>query len=198
VKRWPIILGRGGTVLLAVGLALLLVSFIPSATVNFQEPPQVISGASWQTFYVETITPQQTLDVSIATNGTLSAYLLETWPSKAYEWIGEHHPELTVFPNVTYFDQFLEANSASIAWQYKIVNQTVDHKYVPAAIVNVTLAVSNHGSDSLNVDYSYSLTKGVAPTAKVQFLSELTIPIGAALTIPWLSSLLRAKGRRKS
>lgn len=197
MKRWSIVLGRGGTVLLAVGLALLLVSLIPSVTVSVQGAPQVISSASWQTSFVGTMAPEQTLHISIATNGTIHAYLLETWPSTAYEWIAEHHPELTGFPNVTYFDQFLNANPALIAWQLAIVNGTVNHEYVPATIVNVTLALSNHSSDSVSVDYQGSIASSVAPTAEVQTLSEFAIPIGAVLTILWLAEWRKAKkGRR--
>jgi hypothetical protein len=198
MKRWPIILCRGGTVLLAVGLALLLVSFIPYAQVNIQGPPQVIGSASWQTYYIDTITPQQTLDITITTNGTLDIYLLETWPETAYEWISEHNPGLTDFPNVTYFDQFLEANPTLIAWQSEIHDGTVDQEYIPTAVVNMTLAVSNHGSDSVSVDYQYSLRSGVAPTAKVRLLSEFAIPIGFVFTLPWLNELVRAKKKRDS
>jgi hypothetical protein len=197
VKSWPIVLGRGGTVLLAVGLALLLVSFIPSVQSNTQEQLQVINNASWQTYYIDTITPQQTLDITITTNGTIDAYLLETWPSTAYDWISEHNPGLTDFPNVTYFDQFIEANPTLIAWKSEIHGGTVSYEYVPTAVVNVTLAVSNHGSDSVNVDFQDSLRSGIAPTAKVRLLSEFAIPIGFVFTLPWLNEL-RAKKKQDS
>lgn len=196
MKRWTIVLGRGGTVLLAVGLALLLVSLIPSLTTSVQGPPQVISSASWQTYFVGTMTPEQTLHISITTNGTIHAYLLETWPSTAYDWIAKHHPELTGFPNVTYFDQFLDANPALIAWQLDTVSGTINHEYAPATIVNVTLAISNHGSDSVSVDYQGSLASGVAPTAEVRTLAEFAIPLGAVFTILWLAESLRAKRRQ--
>ena len=125
MKRWPVILCRGGTVLLAVGLALLLVSLIPSAQLNVQGSSGVIGSASWQTYYLCTFTPQQTLDITITTNGTLEAYLLETWPSTIYEWIS-NHTGVTDLSNVTYFDQFLTANPALIASKREINDGTVD------------------------------------------------------------------------
>ena len=198
MKGWSVILCRAGTVLLSVGLALLLVSYIPSAQLNVQNQSQVIGSAFWQTYYVGTITPQQMVDITIATNGTLHAYLLETWPSRPYEWISEHHPELTDFPNVTYFDQFLEGNPTLISWQSQIHDGIVDHEYVPTTVVNLTVAVSNQGSDSVRVDFSSSLTSGVAPTTKVRLLSEFAIPIGIAFTIPWLGGVLRGRRRARN
>jgi hypothetical protein len=145
-----------------------------------------------------TMTPEQTLHISITTNGTVHAYLLETWSATVYDWIAEHYPKLTIFPNVTYLDQFLDANPALIAWQLAIVNGTADHDYVPATIVNVTLAISNHGSDPVSVDYQSSFANSVAPTAEVRTLSEFAIPLGAVFTIPWLAEWRKAEKGRKS
>jgi len=199
MRRWSIVLGRGGTVLLAVGLALLLVSLIPSSTTSTPETLQIISGDTWQTYFVGTgiMTPEQTLHLLITTNGTIHAYLLETWPSTVYAWIIEHNPQLTEPSNVTYFDEFLDANPASIIWQLAIANETINHEYVPAMIVNVTLAISNHSSDSANVEYQSSVASGVAPTVEVRTLAEFALPLGAVFTIIWLAEWRRAKkGRR--
>ncbi|HML03591.1 MAG TPA: hypothetical protein VK487_09505 [Candidatus Bathyarchaeia archaeon] len=197
MKRWLIVLGRAGTVLLAVGLALLLVSLIPSIAVSVQEAPQIIGSASWQSYSIGTMAPEQTLNISIATNGTIDAYLLETTPTTIYEWIAEQHPELMGFVNVTYFDQFLHANPTLIAWQLAIANETISHEYTPNTVLNVTLAISNHSSNSVNVTYQSSIASSVAPTAEVRTLAEFTIPIGAVFTALWLAEWQRAKrGRR--
>jgi hypothetical protein len=68
---------------------------------------------------------------------------------------------------------------------------TIDYDSVPAKIVNVTHVISSHGSDFVSVDYSDSLTSGVAPAAKVRVLSEFAIPIEVVFTV-WLIELLRA------
>ena len=58
MKRWIIFLGRGGTILVSVGLALLLVSFIPSAQLGTQGGKTAIPPkwnglyANAQTLYV--------------------------------------------------------------------------------------------------------------------------------------------------
>jgi len=197
VKRWFIVLGRCGTILLAVGLALLLVSLIPPMTVTVQGTIPYIGSDSWQTYSVSTMTSEQTLNISVAANGTIQAYLLETSPTTPYEWIAEHNPELTEFPNVTYFDQFLSENPTLIAWQHAITNETINHEYAPATVVNVTLAISNHSSVPVSVDYQGSIASSLAPTEEVQTLAEFAIPIGAVFTILWLAEWQRAKrGRR--
>jgi hypothetical protein len=83
-----------------------------------------------------------------------------------------------------------------IAWQLAIVNGTINHEYIPATIVNVTLALSNHSSDSVSVDCQSSIASSLAPTAEVRTLAEFAIPLGAVFTILWLAELLRAKRGR--
>jgi hypothetical protein len=198
VKRWPIILGRGGTVLLAIGLALFLVSLIPSMQLNSYSNNINVHSKTWEAHPgLGVLTPLQTLQLTVSANGTFGVYLLETELPTIVEWITGHYSESIDWSNVTYFDQFLHANPSLIAWQSEIQNGTVNTEYAPDNTVNMTLAISTHGSDSLNMTYSYTTTSGVAPTAKVRTLSEFVIPIGIALTIPWLRELLRAKRRQR-
>jgi hypothetical protein len=181
VKRWPVILGRVGTVLIAIGLALFLVSLIPPAQSSNAGNGSI--RESWQPYYETTLTPQQTLRVSVTANGTIDLYMLET--SIGANDVG----------NVTYFVQFLEANSSLIAWHGEVHGGTIEHEYSPGTVVNVTFVVSSHGSEYVSFDYSVSVITGKAPAAKAQTLSEFAIPIGIVFTIPWLNELLRARRR---
>jgi hypothetical protein len=196
VRRWPTVLGRGGTVLLAIGLALLLVSLIPSIQLSNYSGNTFISSETWEAPSIGVLTPQQTLQLTVAANNTLDVYLLETATSTIIEWIKSNYSEPPDPFNVTYFDQFLQANPALIAWHRVILSGTISTEYTPGSTVDITLAFSTHGSDSLNLNYSYSTTSGVAPTAKVRTLSEFAIPIGAVFTIPWLAELQRARKAR--
>jgi hypothetical protein len=191
VKRWPVILGRVGTVLIAIGLALFLVSLIPPAQSNFSNNGSI--RESWTSYYETTLTPQQTLRVNVTANGTLDVYMLETSTGAIDRWIAELNPDQV--GNVTYFDLFLEANSSLIAWQGKVRSGTIDHEYSPGTVVNVAFIVSSHGPDYVSFDYSVSVITGKAPAAKVQTLSEFAIPVGIVFTIPWLNELLRARRR---
>ena len=196
MKRWPIILGRGGTVLLAIGIALLLVSLIPPIQLNNSSNTNVRSE-TWEAYPgLGVLTPLQTLQLNVAANGTLDVCLVVTALPTIIEWITSHHSESIDWSNVTYFDEFLHANPSLIVWQSEIHNGTINTEYTPDNTVNVTLAFSTHGSDSLSAIYSYTISNGLAPTTKVRNLSEFVIPVGAVFTIPWLGELLRAKRKR--
>jgi hypothetical protein len=198
VKRWPIILGRGGTVLLAIGLALFLVSLIPSMQLNNFSNKINVRSKTWEPYPgIGVLNPLQTLRLTVSANSTFGVYLLETDLPAIVEWITSHYSESIDWLGVTYLDQFLQANPSLVAWQSEAQNGTVNTEYTPGSTVNMTLAISTHGSDSLNATYSYTITSSVAPTAKVRTLSEFVIPIGAVFTIPWLGQLLRAKRRRR-
>lgn len=203
MKRLTVLLGRGGTTVLAIGLALFLISLIPSVPIGSSLGNGYRNGKTWQTLDGDSLlTPQQTLHVTVTTNGTLNVYVLEVSSRTIYEWItaradSEHYSDSIDFSNVTYFDEFLNSNPGLIAWQAELHDGTIDYEYVPTKIVNVTLTVSNHSPDVVSADYALSLSRSVAPASKVRILSEFAIPIGVVFTLPWLSNLLRARKRRK-
>jgi hypothetical protein len=198
MKRLTVLLGRSGTTVLALGLALFLVSLIPSTPTGSYSGHVSANGKAWQTLDGDTIlTPQQTLHVTVTTNGTLNVYILEVTVQTIYEWILEHHSESIDPSNITYFDEYLDSNPGLIAWQGQTQDGNIDAEYVPTKIVNATSAVSNHSPDAASTDYTWSLLRNVAPFSRVRILSEITIPTGVVLTLPWLSDLLRAKKKTK-
>jgi len=197
MKRWSILLGRCGTTLVAIGLALFLVSLIPSPSLGGFGGNDYISGQTWQTRYGNVMTPQQILSVTITTNGTLDIYVLEVDSLTVYNWISERSG-MAGFSDVANFDQFLESNPTSIAWQGQIHDGTISHEYVPTKVVNVTLAIANHSPDVASSDYEGSLSRSLAPVSKVQTISEITVPVGIVLTLPWLSNLLKVRRREKA
>jgi hypothetical protein len=203
MKRWLIVLGRGGTVLLSVGLALLLVSLIPSAQLSSSTTTgEALPAASWwgvdlwELTSQQTLTPQQTLHITINTTGAINITLIGTSVQAISNWM----TNTTNWSSVTYFDAFLKSNPTLIIWQREVDNGTIDYDYVPTEVVNVdqvnmSLVTSNYGSNYVDVQYAGSVESGVAPTAKVRTLSEFVIPIGAVLTLPWLNEI--ARGRKK-
>jgi hypothetical protein len=208
VKRWPIILGRGGTVLLAVGLALFLVSLIPYGQLgSSMNLPGSVNAASWWGYDLRdlatqpTLTPQQTLHITVSSTGAVNVTLIDTTVQAIMNWINGIHGNMTEWSNITYFDGFVKSNPTLIVWQHKLNNGTIDYDYVPTEVVsidqvNMSLVVSNYGSNPVVVNYAGSIESRVAPTVKVLTLSEFAIPIGVALTLPWLRELVRAKRKR--
>jgi hypothetical protein len=209
VKRWSIVLGRGGTVLLSVGLALLLVSLIPSGQVgsptNLTGP---LNAASWWGYDLRdlspqpTLTPQQTLHITVSTTGSVNVTLIDTSVQAIYNWMNDTHANMTDWSSITYFQEFEKNNPTLIVWQREVDNGTIDYDYIPTEVVsidqvNMSLVVSNYGSKAVVVQYTASVENSVAPTGKVLILSEFAIPIGAALTLPWLNEFARARRKLK-
>jgi hypothetical protein len=207
VKRWPIVLGRGGTVLLSVGFALLLVSLIPSGQLGSSTTggqSVTAAGIGWWDFELQglspqpTLTPQQTLHITLSMTGAVNVTLIDTTQQAILNWINTIHGNMSDWWNIAYFDEFVKSNPTMIVWQREVDNGTLDYDYVPTSVVsvdqlNMSLVVSNDGSDPVGVQYTGSVESGVAPTVKVRTLSEFAIPIGVALTLPWLNELVRAR-----
>jgi hypothetical protein len=145
-----------------------------------------------------TLTPQQTLHITFNTTGTVNVTLVDTTVEAIMTWISDIQPKVTDLFNVQYFDEFAKSNPTLIVWQREVDNGTLDYDYVPTQVisideVNMSLVASDYGSNPAVVEYTGSVESGVAPTAKVRTLSEFTIPIGAALTLPWLNELVKAR-----
>jgi len=201
VRRWIILFGRSGTVLLAVGLALLLASLIPTIQMSISMGSDILSQRTWssQRTYEGILTPQHSLRFSVTANATLNVYVFEVNTQTIYSWINEHHPDLIYLPlNVTYLEEFLEANLNSIGWNTTIDNGNIEHEYIPTKTTNATLAFSNPSLDSTSVEWEVYMIGQVAPVTKVRTLAEGAIPIGFMLALPWLIDSLRAKIRRRS
>lgn len=199
MRRWKILLGRSGTVLLAIGLALLLVSLIPAAQTGTSMGTQHLGPKRWGSWYYETIlTPQQSLRLNVTANGTLNVYLLEVRSFSIYDWMLENYPDrdLFDFSNVTYLEEYLNANPATIGWQHQIQNGGVEYEYYPTKTTNATLVLSNPTSDFIQLEYRVTMTAQVAPRGKVQTLATWTIPIGFLLAIPWTVDILRARTKK--
>jgi len=198
VRRWIILLGRGGTILIAIGCATLLVSMIPSARVGSFSGSGGITGKTWQWRYESVLTPQQSLSVSITANGTLKVYLLEVSSQTVYNWINETHPHIPSsepfqFWNETYLIEFIEANPQTVAIQKEISNSETKLEYTPTKITNITLVFHNPILSFVELNYEGLVLLTMAPKVKMQTLSQTTIPIGFVLTLPWIMNSYKMK-----
>ena len=198
MKRWIIFLGRGGTVLVALGLALFLVSLIPPVSFGTFGGSDYVEARLFKPLsyfeYTSTLTPKQALKVELTFNGTLDVYLLEVSTQALYDWIHEHHPEQQMmYPayNVTMLEEFLMANPNSISWQGEMRQGEIE--YAPTKVTNATLVLSNPSPDLITVDYEGTITISFAPEAKVRTLALWTIPLGFVFALPWLIDTRRIK-----
>jgi hypothetical protein len=184
MKRWTLLLGRGGTVLISIGLALLLVSFIPSAQLGTvsgsgRAPPEFFFD-----MFERVLTPQQGLEVTINASGTLHVYILEVSTQTIHDWISDVW-------NVTNLEEFLTGNPNAIGRQKEMREGKIE--YIPTKVTNATLLFSNPSAEAINYEFEVSLKAIVAPGTKVRNLAQWGIPIGFVLALPWIAQLWKEK-----
>lgn len=194
MKRWTILVGRGGTILLAIGFALFLVSLVPAAQLgSFMGGPGPVHSKTFSWYFSQVLTPQQGLRMAVTANGTLNVYVLEVSSQYLVGWIREHYPEPTDdflgMYNVTRLEEFLETYPNSIAWNGEILNGKIEFEYVPTKITNATLVFSNLSTDLIQFEYEGTTISLVAPGKRVLPLAQWIIPIGFVFTLPWLAHL---------
>ena len=199
MKRWTSILGRSGTTLIAISLALFLVSFIPAPQLDSGDgvtevPARTFSPlnrmppfmASMFSHYDVTLTPQQGIELELSANGTVTAYILKVESYTLVTWTSEQQQVSGLDFNVTRLDEFLDAHPGVIGWQHEIDEETVTHTYIPTKITNVTIVYSNPSSENVTVHHVYNLKSFLAPGEKVRTIAYCATPIGVILAIPWL------------
>ncbi|MEM2105151.1 MAG: hypothetical protein QXV21_01610 [Candidatus Bathyarchaeia archaeon] len=198
MKRWTILLGRGGAILIAIGCATFLVSLIPSATVGNFKGNGGLWAETWDVRYENVLSPQQGLSVSVTANSTIKVYLLEVRFQTIYEWINETHPHLyetnpSQMFNETYLTEFLEANPQTVAIEREIGDGGTNFEYTPTKVTNVSLVFCNPNPSFTQISYEGYMLLIIAPKAKMQILSQITIPVGFVLTLPWIVAYSKTK-----
>ena len=187
---------RIGTALVAIGLALLLISLIPSGgSGGPQQTSTSIQTNTYNTLFSQDfVTPQESVTLTVTSDSSVDVYLLEVSSSTLYEWIISHSPTKGYFftNNVTYLKAFLANFSQSIAYSQQRT-LSFSRQYTPTKVTNVTFVVSNTMPSTANVQESAMISQQVAPSSRVATLAYWSIPIGLVLAIPWLIDLYKTK-----
>lgn len=188
MKRWITILGRGGTTVVAICLALLLVSVVPQLQYSSNEgnttfPPEQIEVM----FTTTEFTPQQELEVTVTVEGALKVYLLDMSVQFQFFNGGGYAFELSEL------QEFLENHTEGIIWEYEIVNETFSRTYTPTRVMNATVIFYNPNPETAQVEHYVSLKSSLAPANKVQNIVIFGAPIGILLALPWLLNLWKQK-----
>ncbi len=195
MNRLMLISSRLGTVLIAVGLALLIVSLIPPAQTNSFTNSQVVAPNMFQqlgagssnpftgmtnsnaTFYFEffsTLTPQEELNLPLKCNGTVEVYVLKIGAAEFFANVKNNA--------VTPFTAFIAENPDVVVWQGQIREGTV--KYSPTEVINTTVIFANPSTNSIVIEYKGSVLSLLAPGDKVRTLAMYVVPVGVLLALP--------------
>lgn len=180
MKRWTIILGRAGTTLIAVSLALLLVSVIPQPQISRSSGGGKLPSEGINVVFSRAgLTPQMELNVAITAEGSfLKVYMLEINI--------QFDPATGRFEvNATNLQQILNENPEQVLWEHT-VEGSYERTYSPTRIVNASVVVYNPATEKVTLNYEISLTSILAPENKVQNIAYWIAPIGIVLALPWI------------
>jgi hypothetical protein len=190
MKRGIIVLGRLGTVLIAVSLALLLVSLIPQINLMTMGGSMSVSPERIQATNSRVLNPQQGVQIKVTVEGTINLYLLEVGSGQIFPGTGEG----MVFANATELQEFLDSNQNLIIREYNLEDETFESSYTPTKVMNATIVFYNPSVDErARVDYELSLVSSVAPGEKVRNIAYWAAPIGIILAIPWILDLRKQR-----
>ena len=196
MKRWTTVIGRVGTTLIAVSLALLLVSFVPSISTHKTEGSGPLgSGRMNILLYTRNFNPQQQIVGDVTVEGTVTLYILEV--NLAFNF---NLSSISAFGyNFTSADlqELLVEQPEKIMWEHTVENEDYKWSYSPTGVMNASLvAYTEPDSENNLFEYKVSLQHGLAPKDKVQTIAYWVAPIGIILAVPWLVSLWKQRKQK--
>jgi len=198
MNRWLVLVSRVGTAFTAIGLALLLISLIPSSSSGTQSQlGNSIQSKTFDNSFDQVMSPQESATFTVTSDTSVDVYLLEVSGSFLFHWISDNYgaPGKYFYNNVTYLKSFLGNFTQSNVYS-QIATSYFSYQYTPTKITNVTLIISNPSSSFANVEESWKVSQQVAPASRVATLADLTIPIGLVLAIPWFVDLYQRRARK--
>ena len=206
MKRWMNILGRGGAALIAISIALLLVSLLPAARIGGPSDatrltPDTFSpirNIPWpiESFYDAQLTPQRELEMEFSATSSAKVYLLTTEARTVMDWISEQKQIDGRDYNLTSLDEFLEAHPDLIAWNSEVDRQEIQHTFSVERITNATIMLANPTAENVSVMSEISLMNSLAPSEKVRTIAYFAAPIGIVMAIPWLLDIWKQRKKK--
>ncbi|MFB0543989.1 MAG: hypothetical protein ACETVR_04325 [Candidatus Bathyarchaeia archaeon] len=201
-RRWIGLLGRFGTVLLVIGLALLLVSLIPPTRTGFSGSSSgTLESAKCKiTFSSDVYSPKYGLQLSVESDKLVYFYLLDVRWHELREWVTDWHTEhllnltesdiLRRVYNNSALEDYLEAYPESILLE-EMVDGEWSLNFFPTKVANATPVFSNPSSNRVYVSIEMKGIVALAARERVLTPAQWLIPIGLLLALPW--SYMRIK-----
>jgi len=190
MKRWTTVLGRVGTVLIAISLALLLVSLIPQIQMSRREGSGPLSpGGIRIVFNQQYLNPQQEVQVAVTVEGTLTVYLLEM--NVEFQFV---NATFDYRFNVTDLQELLQEHPDRAIWEREVENGDYEWSYIPTRVINATIVFYNPSdSETAYVEYDVALKSSLAPGDKVRTIAYFAAPIGVIMALPWFVNMWKQR-----
>jgi hypothetical protein len=188
MKRWKTVLGRVGTVLIAISLALLLVSLIPQINLATSKGANPVSPKQVSTTNSQVLSPQQEVQVAVTVEGTITVYLLEI--NVEFQFV---NGTFEYRFNAADLQELLEEQPDRVIWEREVENGDYERSYTPTRVINATLVFYNPSSETVYVEYDVALKSSLAPGDKVRTIAYCAAPIGIILALPWLLNVWKQR-----
>jgi hypothetical protein len=200
VKRWTVLVGRVGTVLMAVGLALLLISLIPTREETYEPYEQTLDASQFSFSPFQLIlNPQRGIRVTVEVDNKLKVYILQTDYDNVSRWIYDNLPEPKKHSRtqeISMLEGFLGNHSNIISYQRNVTGE-VEFEYIPTKVEQAMLVFANYGNTTVTCEHQIRIISLVAPTQKIRMTAEITIPTSLVLGAPWFVSLWKGSRRQR-
>jgi hypothetical protein len=199
VKRLTVLVGRVGTVLMAVGLALLLISLIPTREETYEPYDHTLqtSQFSYSPFQL-TLNPQRGIRVRVEADSELKVYILQTNFEYMSNWLSNNAPagNYSRMWETSMLEAFLGNHSNMISYQRNVTGE-VEFEYIPTKVEQAMLIFANYGNTAVACEHQISVVNLVAPSRKMFMTAEIIIPVGLVLSAPWFIYLWKEKQKQQ-
>jgi len=200
VKRWKVLVGRVGTVLMAVGLALLLIGLIPTREETYEPYEQTMEASQFSFSPFQLIlNPQRGIRVTVEADNELKVYILQTDYGNVSQWIYDNLPDPknhSRIQEISMLEAFLGNHSNIISYERSVTGE-VEFEYTPTKVEQAMIVFANYGNTTVTCEHQVHMISLVAPSKKILMTAEITIPIGLVLSAPWFVSLWKEKRERQ-
>jgi len=199
MSRWTVLVGRIGTVLMSVGLALLLISLIPAREQTYSvygstlQPSRFFfSGPSFM------LNPQRGIRVAVNSSDELTIYLVQSNYSYISNWLYNNTPagDYSRMWETSMLEAFFGNHSDIISYLRNITGE-VEFEYIPTMVEQAVLVFANYGNATVTYRSQISMINLVAPSRKMLMTAEIVIPIGLVLSAPWFISFWKEKQKKR-
>lgn len=186
-----------------VSAALYLVSLIPSPnarkiSTSPQGKQEILLPETFDIHYTstpESLSPLTGIQINAETNGTLNFKIFNLDYYTVTGWLSQHY----TLQNKTLqiLDEFTATYSSNLTRDFNVTSGKFFIEIVPSKIENATIFVANPTSAAVSWSYQTETVNVVASHDRIFLALTMTVPLGTALTVPWLATSFGERRKTK-
>jgi len=200
MKRWTILVGRFGTVLISVSLALMLISLIPAREQTYSSYSSTLQPSRFSLSGPSefTLNPQQGIRVAMNSSDKLTVYTVQSNYTYISNWLSHNVPagNYSRMWETSMLEAFFGNHSDIISYQQNVTGED-EFEYIPTMVEQAILVFANYDNKTVTYEYQTTIINLVAPSMKMLTTAEIIIPVGLVLSAPWFISFWKEKQKKR-